>query len=533
MMLGLLLKKQFVEVFRSYFYDAKKNRMRSKGSIILFFAFFIIVMVGMLGGIFTMLAISLCHPMTEAGIGWMYFLIMGGIAILLGAFGSVFNTYASLYLAKDNDLLLSLPIPARTIMTARLINVYLIGTMYSSVVLLPTLIVYWVTAGATIPRIVCGILFLLIITVIILLLSCVLGWVVAKVSLRLKNKSFVTVILSLLFIGLYYFVYFKANDLIQEIILNAAVYGEKIKGAAYGLYLFGRIGEGDWLASGIFTAAVGALFAVLWMVMSRSFLKIATSTGNTVRIRYKEKTARERSPFAAVLGKEFKRFTSSPNYMLNCGLATILMLAMGVFLLVMGPQIMNVFRMLFGGENGPVGVLLAAFLCMLASMNDMAAPSVSLEGKNLWILQSLPVSAKNVLRAKASMQIIITGVPMLFAAVCAAIILPGSILIKLLVILVPLAYVVFSALFDMFLGIRMPMMTWTNEMYPIKQGGAIMFALFGGWAFCIAFGGLYFLVGSGIGAELYLIIWLIVFLAGAAFFLHYLDTTGSRRLAEL
>ncbi len=532
-MLGLLLKKQFVEVFRSYFYDAKKNRMRSKGSIILFFAFFVIVMVGMLGGMFTMLSISLCRPMTEAGIGWMYFLIMGGIAILLGAFGSVFNTYASLYLAKDNDLLLSLPIPARTIMTARLINVYLMGTLYSSVVLLPALIVYWVTAGATLPRIVCGVLFMLIITVIILLLSCLLGWIVAKLSLRLKNKSFVTVILSLLFVGLYYFVYFKANDLIQDIILNAAVYGEKIKGASYGLYLFGRIGDGDWPAAGIFTAAVGVLFVLLWNVMSRSFLKIATSTGKVARVKYVEKTAKERSPFAAVLGKEFKRFTSSPNYMLNCGMAIILILAMSVLMIIMGPQLVTVFQTLFGGQTGPVGVLLAAFLCGIASMNDMAAPSVSLEGKNLWILQSLPVPAKNVLRAKASMQLILTGIPMLFATVCTAIILPGTFVIRLLVVLVPLAFTAFSALFDTFLGIKMPMLNWTNEMYPIKQGGAIMFALFGGWAFCIALGGLYFLVGNSIGAELYLIIWLVLFLAGSVFFLHYLDTKGSRKFAEL
>ena len=33
------------------------------------------------------------------------------IALALGIFGSVFNTFASLYQAKDNDLLLSLPIP--------------------------------------------------------------------------------------------------------------------------------------------------------------------------------------------------------------------------------------------------------------------------------------------------------------------------------------------------------------------------------------------------------------------------------------
>ena len=43
--LKLLIKKQMTEVFRSYFFDAKKNRMRSKGSIAAMFVFFILLMV--------------------------------------------------------------------------------------------------------------------------------------------------------------------------------------------------------------------------------------------------------------------------------------------------------------------------------------------------------------------------------------------------------------------------------------------------------------------------------------------------------
>ena len=246
-MLGLLLKKQLTEVFRSYFYDAKKNKMRSKPAIALWIVFFVVIMVGVLGGMFTVLSLSLCGSLVMADMGWLYFVLMGGIAILLGAFGSV-----GLYLAKDNDLLLSLPIPVATIMAARLLNVFLLGAMYSLPVLIPALAVYWIVAGVTVSRVVCGVLLLLIITVIVLLLSCVLGWAVAKISLRLKNKSFLTVLAALLFIAAYYFFYFKANDLIRDLLLNASVYGEKIKGAAYGLYLFGRIGEGDWMAAGIF-----------------------------------------------------------------------------------------------------------------------------------------------------------------------------------------------------------------------------------------------------------------------------------------
>ena len=136
-MLRVLLKKQLAEVFKQYFFNAKKNKMRSKGAIAAWFFFFVVIMVGVLGGMFTFLSVSLCGGLTQAGVGWLYFLILCGIAIVFGAFGSVFNTYSSLYLAKDNDLLLSMPIPVRTIMAARLANVYLLGTMYAATALIP------------------------------------------------------------------------------------------------------------------------------------------------------------------------------------------------------------------------------------------------------------------------------------------------------------------------------------------------------------------------------------------------------------
>lgn len=112
-MLKLLIHKQLSEIFRAYLYDAKKNKTRSKGATAAYIVLFVLIMAGMLGGMFTYLSLSICEPLSAAGMDWLYFALMGLIAILLGSFGSVFNTYSGLYLAKDNDLLLSMPIPGR------------------------------------------------------------------------------------------------------------------------------------------------------------------------------------------------------------------------------------------------------------------------------------------------------------------------------------------------------------------------------------------------------------------------------------
>lgn len=85
-MLKTLLKKQMAEIFRNYFYDPKKNKMRSKGATIAYIALYALLMVGLLGGMFALMAVGLCGPLVEAGMDWLYYLLMGLIAVLLGTF---------------------------------------------------------------------------------------------------------------------------------------------------------------------------------------------------------------------------------------------------------------------------------------------------------------------------------------------------------------------------------------------------------------------------------------------------------------
>ena len=90
-MLKTLVKKQLMEIFRSYFYNAKTNKKRSTAGIIAYILLFAALMIGLIGGMFTGLSVSLCAPLTQAGMGWLYFALMSLLAIFLGAFGSVFN----------------------------------------------------------------------------------------------------------------------------------------------------------------------------------------------------------------------------------------------------------------------------------------------------------------------------------------------------------------------------------------------------------------------------------------------------------
>ncbi len=534
-MLKILLKKQFTELFRGFFYDQKKKTSRSKRSTVLWIIMFVFLMVVVLGGTFASVAVGLAIGFVRDNpdLSWLYFAVLGLISLVLGVFASVFNTYQGLYLSKDNDLLLSMPIPVRTIITSRLLGVYLLGLMYSSLVFLPAIVVYFVLLPFSLAVLFGGIVMLAVISVIVLVLSCLLGWVVAKISLRLKNKSFIVVLVSLAFIGGYYFIYFKAQAVIRDLVANAVQYGEKIKGSAYIMYLFGRVGAGDILAVAVFAAAAAALFVLTWYVLSRSFLKIATSSGAVAKTAYREKAVKGASASAALLRREFGRFLSSPNYMLNCGMGVILIPVAGVALLIKGKFVAGLLQNTFGEIGGVVSVLFCAVLCMLASMNDMAAPSVSLEGKSLWLVKSLPVTPWQALRAKLLPQILLTLVPMALCFVGAAFVLPDGLLITLLACLTAAVYVVFNALFGLFLGVKRPNLDWTNEIVPIKQSMSVTIALFSGWGYALLLGGGYLLIGRFIGAAVYLSVFLLLSALGCVLLWRWMKTKGVTEFAAL
>lgn len=532
-MLKILVKKQLAEIFRSYFYNPKKNKARSKAAVIAYMVLFAVLMIGVLGGMFTFLSYTICASLSAAGTDWLYFTIMGLIAILLGAFGSVFNTYSGLYLSKDNDLLLSMPIPAGTVINARLLGVYIMGLMYSAIVIIPAAAVYIVIVNHSIFTVVSCLLFVFLISVFVLTLSAALGFVVAKISLKLKNKSFVTVAVSLLFFALYYLFYFKAQAIITKLVENAAVYGSKIKGAAYPLYLFGKAATGDAIALISVSAVILALFAATWIIIAKSFLKIATATGKTAKKKYKEINVKQNSINTALFKKELKRFTSSPNYMLNCGFGILFLILCGGAVIIKADDLSAAVKLLSNVKPGIVPAVVCTAVCAMASMIDIAAPSVSLEGKSIWLPQSLPVTAWQVLRAKLLLQTAISIFPVTFCLVCTVAVYRYTLPELLLTFLIPFLYVILSALFGLFLGVKMPNLNWTNENTPIKQSASVAVALFGGFLYAALIIAGYFWLSKFLGFAVYMCMFAAITVLLSVLLYRYLKNKGSAAFAAL
>lgn len=528
-MLKILIKKQMTEIFRSYIYDAKKNRARSRASTVAYIVLFVLLMTVFLGGFFALMWAQICDSAHAAGMSWFYFALSGLVAVLFGTFGSVFNTYSGLYCSKDNDLLLSMPIPVHAILLSRMVSVYLMGLMYASIVFLPALIVYWVFASCTVRAVVGGLLFLFALSLLVLMLSCILGWVVARISMKLKNRNFIVVLLSLLFFAAYYFFFLRAEEMIAALVQNIALYGEQVKVSAYPVYVFGMAGTGDPFSTVLLLAVIGVLLLLLWMLLSRSFLKIATATAKIERRTLHTLAARPKSVFKSLLFREFRHFLSSPTYMLNCGFGVLMLVLVGVAFLVFGGVISEVINEAFG--TGAKAFVFSTSLCLAASMVNTAAPSVSLEGKTLWLVRSLPVTSWQILCAKWVMQLWLSGAPVLFAMLC---LLPHgvfSVAEFLLLAVQALLTVLFFALFNLFLSIKTADFTWTNEIVPIKQGTGVLFSAITAFAYALLYVGFYLFVGYlFFDFCAYSAIFSVVLLTLCVFLYRWLKNSGCRHI---
>ncbi len=531
-MLKILIRKQLYELNSSFFYDRKKGTARPRSSSILLIVLYAFLMIGVIGGMFAALSLSLCRPFTALGLDWLYFDIMTLTALLLGVFGGAFNTYSSLYKAKDNDLMLSLPVPTRYILISRLTGVYLMGLMFSAVVMLPAIIVYFIVAKPTFAGVFGCLLLTVLVSVFVFTLSCILGWVVARVSVHLKNRSLAVVLLSLVFFGLYYFFFFNLSEYLNVLILNAVTVGEKLRSSAYVLYIVGRCGEGDFLSMLYVTLAVSALFIVTCIVLSRSFLRIATASDKTSKREYRSRTARMRGVLSALLFKESARLLASPTYMLNCAFGTPVMVIAGTLLLIKGQYLLSAAAAL-SLPPGLCAVLLCFAVCLLCATNDLTAPSVSLEGRSLWIAQSLPVRPQELLRAKLGLHLLLTAAPALYCSVCICIVFRPDAPTSAACIVLPAAFTLFTAALGLMLGLEKPNLNWQSETAVVKQSVNVLVVIFAGYIAASLAGYGFYLLSAKLGTAASAWIFCALFALISALELRWLFKKGSEMLLHL
>ena len=491
-MLKALIKKQFLEYFGRMLQRsaARRKGAQKKKSNALVYAALLIYLFGMFGSIFYRMSLGLVEPLTAAGLDWLYFAIMGTMALGLSVIGSSLSTHSTLFQAKDNEFLLSMPIPPMHILFTRMLVCFTSSAIFVILIFAPAIIAYAASGHFTAGGLVFQILTMIMLSLLSLALSCVLGWIVALIMSKLPkagNKSIVTVIVTLIFLGLYYYYYMKLLNNLSVIMEHITEVEGVFRKGLYPLMLVGRGAAGDAVSFIICLAATVAILALVSLLISRSFIKLITTERGTKGKKYVRRRQKESSPAKALVRKEWLRYLGSSTYMLNCSLSSMICI-IAMIAAVIKAQALRDFGALMSGYvgNDMLALLVCSVICFMTTMNDLTAPSISLEGNSLWLIQSLPVDTWMILRSKLMFHMLVSGIPATLLAVTVLVILRQNVIYSLISIVILWLFIGLYGALGLIHNLKHPKLDWTNEAYAVKQDFGVMLVILEGWAMAFA-----------------------------------------------
>lgn len=470
-MIKLLIKNRLQGAVSSLLGNGK-GKTSSKGRTVLLGIVYLYLFACVIFLSFTM-ALTLGAVLVSNGASWLYFAIFTLASLSVLFFLSIFETKSELFDCKDNELLLSMPIPETALVISRTAVVLLFNYLVEALVMIPAVIVY-----AVISHDALGVIGSLVISAVLPLLATALasgvGYLVALVSKRLRKSSLLSVALSLGFLALYFWGYSALISGLDTFLLefDPSSLGGNLK-------ILEFIGNASLLKPlPLFVCLVVAVLLSLlaYLLISKNYIRLATDNRGAKKIRYKEREYSDRSALSALVRKELSKFVSSSTYMLNSGIGLVFSIALSVVALVNKNNILSFSAELFGSKDGVAPIMIAA-LALLSSMNMMSASALSLEGKNLWILKTTPVSDNTVLLSKALPQIIISVPAALVSSILMIIATEAPIYYWAFYILVPVFANAFFAFLGLIFNVIFPRFDFESEAQPVKQSVAVFLTM--------------------------------------------------------
>lgn len=477
---------------------------------------------------------ALAKPLAQSGALDLLLLMMAGMAVAAGVMFTAFAAQGVVFSGRDADFLLSMPVPAFTVLLSKLTALYAENMMFCIFLVLPAGAAYLWQGGG-------GVLFvlrLLLATPLLGLLPTVLalaaGFLLSWLTGRSGNRKLVNLLLYALWMALIFMGMFQANQAVSALIAGAVspAMNMEVPLWALPLSLYQKGVCGDWRALGLFCLITLAVLLAAAALLAGSYQRILTGLhthrkGPDYRLTRLTASGRSR----ALLKKEAARYFGTPIYLFNTGIGLLLLLAAGIAAVVMRDRISGLLDQL--GEQMPLLSLVAAAEAFLLSTVAITGSSISLEGRYLWILKEAPVSAREILRTKAGFQLLLAGPCLLVGVTGTAwglgLTLPEGVLLLLL----GLAFTAFTALLGLAVNLSFPKLDAVSDMAVVKQSAASMISTFGGMGAAAACGLLVWQTTGQLGEFYALALCGLALLLGCGGLFWWLRTRGERRFVEL
>lgn len=393
----------------------------------------------------------------------------------------IYSGGKTLFAYKDYDQVMSMPVSVAAVAASRIILMYTYQLLFTVILILPAGIVYsmYVQVGPAFWAV--YLVCMLLTPCIPLIISAALGTVITALSSRFgRMGTAVNIVLSMVFVLAVVFApgLLPGNGTDMSVLISGVV-GTVQSSWPLARMFVRAVCELDGLSIVAFCAlSVGfmAAFSLLIAVRYRQLCSRVASAGGTVKRGRAD--VREAPPLKALYVREVKRYFSSSIYVMNTIIGLVLAVVACAALLAAGGV-----SSLAGGEYAVLGDILAPIAPLVVSamvcMSTTTGSAISLEGEQLWIIKSMPISVKKIFLAKVLVNLSLTIPAAAVCAVLLALALGTNAVQSILLFIIPAVYAVFSALFGLFINLRIPKLNWTNEAQVVKQSMASMISMLG------------------------------------------------------
>ena len=405
-------------------------------------------------------------------------------ALTISALAAVFTflkTNGYLFNFKEYDMLMSLPFEAKTVAGCKFLYMYVQSMPWYLCISVSMLIGYGWFVHPSVIVYLAWLILTQFIPIIPMLAAAFAGFLIAKVSSGFKKTNiietvFMTIVVLLGFGSRFFFENMFKNGEVEATLETLS----DTTGKAGSVYL-----PAGWFANAITDESVlsallligvsVALFMVVFRIVGASYRNINSAFKSHAAAKSFTMSAQKRRPVAqAIAFKEFKRFTESSVYMTNAGVGEVLATIFGVATLIIGfDDIIKLVTQNAPFDSSILRPAIPFIVYFLIGMMATTACSPSLEGKNYWIIQSLPIEKKALYQGKMLFNMCLTVPFMAFSTLCLCISAKVPVLEALLYLALGVALCAFSTAWGCVCGIKFMRLDWENEIEVIKQGAAV------------------------------------------------------------
>lgn len=400
--------------------------------------------------------------------------IMGAAALFFVFITTISLSFGYVIGFKDHDLLLSLPLKTTNIYLSKLLGLVVVNLLYYLCFMVPAMLCYGFMAKMNVLFYLLMIIGLIFQPLGAIAIATLISLAFAKFSGNGRYRQVITNAFTVIFVIIIMVLSFSFSSLeqgTQATELFYAVY-EQIKQTLPSLY---------WYVSGciindgfkvFLSIAVNTLLLLLLVRFSNKLLfKLNQNYSEEYHdAKFRLKGIKTSSTFVALFKKEFKGFFLNFNYFFNLGIGSIMSILLLLYLLFKYYDELQILL-----ATLPQAMIETGFFCgclIIAFMNMIdctSCVSVSLEGKSLWILKSLPIDAMEVFKAKILVNFIIVFVSSLIGLSFMIFIIPVHIMYVFFAMILFGLVAIFVGSFGLIVNLKFPKLIWDREIIVIKQ----------------------------------------------------------------